>query len=405
MTSTITIPPRIGPYRMRGMIGEGAFSVVRLVHQEEQNTYYACKIVPKNRLATPNLKKRFEIEIRVDQQMNHPNIVRLFDILKDVSNYYIIMEFCPSGELFQYIVDNGKLSENESKVKIVQILQAVQYFHSKGISHRDLKPENILLDQFGNIKISDFGLSRYVDAYGLASTPCGSPCYASPECLSGKDYDARKSDVWSCGVILYAMVTGKLPWTKRNQAQLFEQIREGEYIIPPFLSNDCAQFIRGLMTVDNQKRMTIDEALSHPFLSSIHSLPPFDVFDRNYVSLKRIDRFFGHDPKHNELEGLDVNRDTSCFFKDYERTCRSISKNHSSCRSKQISDRDGPLPPLEAIQRSKARILHNKSQKEIESMSPNILRSARPTIIVSPGQKTVKLQSSFRLEYPKNSKK
>ena len=221
-------PKKIGPYILRGTVGDGAFSVVKLVCHEQTHQYYACKIVPRSRIATESLQARFEAEIRINQQLHHPGIVHLFDMLKDENNYYIIMEFCPNGELFQYIVDRNHLSEEEAKPFVRQILETLDYIHKQGISHRDMKPENLLMDQTGRVKFSDFGLSRFIPSNGLVDTPCGSPCYASPECISGRPYNGKTTDVWSFGVILYAMLTGQLPWTKRNQQQLFAQIKRGE---------------------------------------------------------------------------------------------------------------------------------------------------------------------------------
>jgi serine/threonine protein kinase len=158
------------------------------------------------------------------------------------------MEFPPNGELFQYIVNRGKLSEAEAKLFIWQIFDALGYFHSMGIVHRDVKPENILHDTMGRLKLSDFGLSQLGAPGALVAPPCGSPCYASLELLSGRPYDGRTNDVSGCGVILFAMVTGQLPWTKRNQAQLFVQIRCGEYTVPsscppraPISSGSCSR--------------------------------------------------------------------------------------------------------------------------------------------------------------------
>lgn len=292
----VVAPTKIGPYTIRGTVGEGAFSVVKLAYNEELQQYFACKIVPKSRLSSHHLEKRFEVEIRINQQMHHPGIVGLIDILKDDLNYYIMMEFCPNGELFQYIVDRGRLNEDEAAPKVRQILETLQYIHKMRVTHRDLKPENILIDQYGQLKISDFGLSRFADENDLVSTPCGSPCYASPECISGKPYNYETTDVWSVGVILYAMVTGQLPWTKRNQAQLFEQIRRGEYTIPSHVSFKCSDFIRGLMTVDITKRFTIEKALKHPFLVST---PPFEFQSSTpfakMISIKKVDDYFNFD--------------------------------------------------------------------------------------------------------------
>jgi serine/threonine protein kinase len=164
-----------------------------------------------------------------------------------------------------------------------------------GVTHRDLKPENLLLTQFGHVKISDFGLSRFLGSHGLVSTPCGSPCYASPECLTGLPYDGRTNDCWSVGVILYAMVTGELPWTKRNQQQLFEQIRRGEYTIPTELSQPCRNLIRGLLTVSPALRLTAESALRHPFFRGARANGFGYETGPGIVSLSRVDRFFRAD--------------------------------------------------------------------------------------------------------------
>lgn len=288
----IVEPPQIGPYKFRGTVGDGAFSVVKLVKNIENNQYYACKIVPKARLNTIHLEKRFEIEIRIAQQMHHPGIVELCDLLKDDNNYYIIMEFCPNGELFQFIVDRNNLSEDEAKPLFRQILEALQYVHSHGVSHRDLKPENLLIDNLGRIKISDFGLSIFVDKNGLVKTPCGSPCYASPECISGQPYDGMTTDVWSAGVILYAMLTGQLPWKKRNQAQLFKQIKSGDYTIPEELSDEAASMLRRLLTVDPKARITIEEAFEHPWLKDCDSQYPRNRQITHHVNIMKVDYFF-----------------------------------------------------------------------------------------------------------------
>ncbi|OHS94643.1 CAMK family protein kinase [Tritrichomonas foetus] len=300
--SMVIAPSKIGPYILRGTVGEGAFSVVKLAYNEQQKEYFACKIVPKKRLSGGNLEARFEMEIRINQQMHHPGVVGIQDVLKDDFNYYILMEFCPNGELFQFIVDRNHLIESEAKIMIRQILETLDYIHNIRVCHRDLKPENILIDKFGHLKISDFGLSKFVDIDGLVTTPCGSPCYASPECVSGKSYNGRKSDIWSVGVISYAMMTGQLPWTKRNQTQLFEQIKKGEYVVPNFLSVPAQKFIKGLMTVDNTKRFTIYQALQHPFLQDTPQQHPVGA-PLKIISMKQIDIFFEKDrPGDNNSE-------------------------------------------------------------------------------------------------------
>lgn len=299
MSQSVMMPAKIGDYTFRGSIGEGAFSIVKLAYNEITQQYFACKIVPKTRLQHGNLQYRFEEEIRINQQIHHPGVVNIFDILKDNFNYYIMLEFCPNGELFQFIVDRTKLTEDESKPLIIQLLDTLHFIHQMNVAHRDLKPENVLIDKFGRLKISDFGLSSFLDSNGLVKTPCGSPCYASPECVSGKGpYNGVTNDIWSIGVISYAMMTGQLPWTKRNQAQLFNQIQNGQYKIPEFLSEEAQSFIRGLMTVDYTKRLTIPQALDHPFLKNTPRMnfPPLEPVP--VISLRRVDAFFNKDIKN-----------------------------------------------------------------------------------------------------------
>lgn len=292
---SITMPNQIGKYRMRTIIGQGAFSIVRIAVDTDTGEQFACKIVPMARLSTNELQERFEIEIRVLQQMHHPNIVQLIDIIKDDINYYIFMEYCPGGELFQYIVDRKRLPEPEAKVFIHQIVSALKYVHSLKAVHRDLKPENVLLDKKGRVKITDFGFSRYVGQDGLVKTACGSPCYASPEILGGNPYDGSKSDIWSAGVILYACVTGQLPWTKKNQAQLFQQIQRGEYKIPTYLSPECQDIITGMMNVDSNSRLTAQQVLDHPWLVNADDNMEGTKVD-SFVSLQMVDKFFSREP-------------------------------------------------------------------------------------------------------------
>lgn len=295
-------PNQIGQYLLFGVIGDGAFSVVKLAKCSISGEFFACKIIPKERINTPNLFQRFENEIRINQQLHHPGVVTFIDLLQDENNYYVIFEFCPNGEIFQFIVDRSKLSEDEAKPLIRQLFETIKYIHMIGVTHRDLKPENLLIDKIGKIKISDFGLSRFFLKDGLVSTPCGSPCYASPECISGKSYNGTTSDMWSLGIIFYAMVTGQLPWTKRNQAQLFQQIRKGEYDVPQFLSFECQDLIRKLLNVNTKFRLSAQQALDHPFLTGVPS--QFENYEVGcYVSIRKVDLYFNiHDEENVHIE-------------------------------------------------------------------------------------------------------
>ncbi|OHT04497.1 CAMK family protein kinase [Tritrichomonas foetus] len=339
------IPRTIGPYEIRGTVGEGSFSVVKLAYLPSARLYYACKIIERSRLRQSDLEKRFENEIRIHQQLHHPGIVELCDIYKDKDFFYIVMEFCPGGELFQYIVDRGRLSEEASKPFMIEILESLEYLHNINIVHRDLKPENLLLDQYGHAKISDFGLSRFLDKNGLAATPCGSPCYASPECLSGQLYEGKKSDCWSIGVIFFAMLTGQLPWTKRNQNQLFEQIRRGEYTVPTYVSPQCKSLITGLMTVNAKKRLSAAQALSHPFLANAaaKNSPLFDDV-AHFISLKRVDDFFDREVPFDPIDPIAETNSVAQF--DFDSVLRNISMGRK--RSVDVRKKKNRAPSKQA---------------------------------------------------------
>jgi serine/threonine protein kinase len=210
------------------------------------------------------------------------------------------MEYCPHGELFNLVRQHGHLSEVQSRFIIREVLEALNYIHSQGIAHRDIKLENIFLSRKCHVKLGDFGLGKYVGPDGICGTSCGSPYYASPECLSGNAYNAKKSDIWSCGVTLYWMLVGEPPWADRNHFQLFEQIRKGDLKIPIGLSTWCRDFLGKLLTVDPDRRIGIVEAFEHPWLkagpnSTFPDEPPFP-----YIGIRRVESLFD-DP----LPGLD----------------------------------------------------------------------------------------------------
>lgn len=303
------IPRTLNQYTFRSKIGSGTFSEVKLAFNNENHQYYACKIIQrkkiegliKNNQEEANKRmERFEAEIRSMQKIHNPGVVQLIDLLKDDNYYYVFLEYCVNGELFDYIVDRKRLMEHEAKVFLKQILLAVQHLHSIRIAHRDLKPENILLDAFNNIKIADFGFAKSYKNNELSQTKCGTLTYISPDVLLNDFYDPFKSDIWSIGVILYVMVTGTIPWTATSDTHRLNQIIEGDFVIPMSLSEKCRDLIRKLMCVDPEKRISIEEALEHPWLSFVQ-IPEKNCIYNNNVSVKEIDIFFGK-YKRNENE-------------------------------------------------------------------------------------------------------
>ncbi|EAX85713.1 CAMK family protein kinase [Trichomonas vaginalis G3] len=274
--SEVTIPKIFENYEFVRKIGYGSFSSVVLVRHLKTKEYFACKIVSRKMLEEQQIFSRFEQEVRLMQSFNHPYVIHTFDVVFDPQYIYIVMEYCPNGELFSYILSLVRLPEMEVNRILRQILQALQYIHSKKVAHRDIKPENILLDSHMDIRLSDFGLCKEMSHGSLLKTPCGSPFYAPPEIINNDKYDGVKSDIWSLGVVVFTMSTGALPWSHTNHAQLFKQITTTDVTVPQGLSPPLRQIITLMLQRDPNARPTPTELLAMPWLaddSSIDSTP------------------------------------------------------------------------------------------------------------------------------------
>jgi carbon catabolite-derepressing protein kinase len=264
----VELPQTFGSYEVVRIIGSGAFSVAVLVHGRLTNAQFACKVVSRAFLARKNAFHRFEQEVRLLEMMHHPHIVQVLDVIYSESLIFVVMEFCSGGELFQYLVDHGRLRDGDCRRLFAAIVSAVAHLHSRGIAHRDLKPENILLGDGLVPKLADLGLCRMVSGDALMTTPCGSPHYAAPEVLSGKGYDGRASDIWSLGVVLFVMATATVPWRSTTQARLFAEIAQAEYRIPGYLSPELRDLIRAMLNVSAGERPTIAEVAKSQWLSA-----------------------------------------------------------------------------------------------------------------------------------------
>ncbi|KAJ8438927.1 hypothetical protein Cgig2_033814 [Carnegiea gigantea] len=198
----------------------------------------------------------------------HPHIIRLYEVIETPSDIYVVMEYVKSGELFDYIVEKGRLQEDEARNFFQQIISGVEYCHRNMVVHRDLKPENLLLDSYHNVKIADFGLSNIMRDGHFLKTSCGSPNYAAPEVISGKLYAGPEVDVWSCGVILYALLCGTLPFDDENIPNLFKKIKGGIYTLPSHLSPGARDLIPRMLVVDSMKRITIPEIHQHAWFQA-----------------------------------------------------------------------------------------------------------------------------------------
>ncbi|KAI3824075.1 hypothetical protein L1987_05522 [Smallanthus sonchifolius] len=215
-----------------------------------------------------DMEEKVRREIKILRLFMHPHIIRLYEVIETPSDIYVVMEYVKSGELFDYIVEKGRLQEEEGRIFFQQIISGVEYCHRNMVVHRDLKPENLLLDSKCNVKIADFGLSNIMRDGHFLKTSCGSPNYAAPEVISGKLYAGPEVDVWSCGVILYALLCGTLPFDDENIPNLFKKIKGGIYTLPSHLSPGARDLIPRMLVVDPMKRITIPEIRLHPWFQA-----------------------------------------------------------------------------------------------------------------------------------------
>ena len=254
-----------GDYIIKETIGKGTFSKVKLGLNKITGEKVAIKILDKSKILQKEDLDRIIREMSILSKMDHSNVIKVYQIFEDEKNYFIIMEYCEGGELFNYIVKKGRLPEDEASFLFYQIINGVDYIFSKGVAHRDLKPENLLLTKNSEIKIIDFGLSNYYNGEKDLETPCGSPCYASPEMVSGNKYNGFNIDIWATGIILFAMVCGYLPFENPDNDKLFEQILKAELDFPEHVSEVCKNIIKKILVTNPKKRITIDQIKKHEF--------------------------------------------------------------------------------------------------------------------------------------------
>ncbi|KAH9800177.1 CBL-interacting serine/threonine-protein kinase 24 [Citrus sinensis] len=215
---------RVAKYEVGRTIGEGTFAKVRFAQNRETGESVAMKVLAKSTILKHRMVDQIKREISIMKIVRHPNIVRLHEVLASRTKVYIILEFVTGGELFDKIVHQGRLLENDCRRYFQQLIDAVAHCHSKGVYHRDLKPENLLLDSYGNLKVSDFGLSALPQqGVELLHTTCGTPNYVAPEVLSNRGYDGSAADVWSCGVILFVLMAGYLPFGETDLPTLYKK--------------------------------------------------------------------------------------------------------------------------------------------------------------------------------------
>ncbi|KAF7720839.1 hypothetical protein EC973_005982 [Apophysomyces ossiformis] len=343
----------IGDYWLTKTIGRGSTGWVKLGIHKLDGHQVAIKMIPRQRLTlSKKLACATERELAILQLLHHPNLIELHRIFQDTAYIYFVTEYAEGGELFHLLTKRGgALSETEARTLFSQLAGALAWCHAHHICHRDLKPENILLDKDRKlVKIADFGMATIQSSDRLLQTSCGSVHYASPEIVQGKPYYGPATDVWSCGVLLYVLLTGYLPFDDENMGRLYLKIKRGKYHrLPEHLPSTAKDLIRRMLTVDPSQRITMKEVLSHPWLvcqniehvgpvydnDTLHGpmiSKPCDIYGRTWETLKVLWRELDHDQILAALMAHD--QDSVTNNDDEGGPCPSLSRySSSSCVS------------------------------------------------------------------------
>ncbi|KAF7837957.1 CBL-interacting serine/threonine-protein kinase 4-like [Senna tora] len=270
-----------GKYRLTRLLGRGSFAKVYYAESLRDGSTVAVKIIDKVIMgaAMESLVIR-EIDA-MRRLQHHPNILKIHEVMASKTKIYLVVEFAPGGELGTRIVKKGRIPEPLARRYFQQVVSALRFCHGNGVAHRDIKPQNLLLDKDGDVKVSDFGLSALPEQLnnGLLKTACGTPCFTAPEILHHRRYDGSKADAWSCGVLLYVMLTGYLPFNDSNMPMMFRRINSRSYVFPAYISGRARSVIHNLLHPDPLHRMSLEDLFGNPwFMTSLRPEPEKSIF-------------------------------------------------------------------------------------------------------------------------------
>ncbi|XP_077252240.1 CBL-interacting protein kinase 19 [Tasmannia lanceolata] len=269
----------LGRYEVGKLLGHGTFAKVYHARNAKSGESVAIKVLDKEKILKGGLIAHIKREISVLRRVRHPNIVHLFEVMATKAKIYFVMEYVRGGELFNRVA-KGRLKEEIARKYFQQMISAVGFCHARGVYHRDLKPENLLLDEHGDVKVSDFGLSAVSDQIrqdGLFHTFCGTPAYVAPEVLARKGYNAAKVDIWSCGVILFVLMAGYLPFHDQNVMAIYRKIYKGEFRCPRWFSPDLTSLLSRLLDSNPETRITIPEIMENRWFKKGFKLVRFYI--------------------------------------------------------------------------------------------------------------------------------
>ncbi|XP_043915054.1 serine/threonine-protein kinase BRSK1 isoform X7 [Protopterus annectens] len=368
----------VGPYRLEKTLGKGQTGLVKLGVHCITGQKVAIKIVNREKLSESVLMK-VEREIAILKLIEHPHVLKLHDVYENKKYLYLVLEHVSGGELFDYLVKKGRLTPKEARKFFRQIISALDFCHSYSICHRDLKPENLLLDEKNNIRIADFGMASLQVGDSLLETSCGSPHYACPEVIKGEKYDGRRADVWSCGVILFALLVGALPFDDDNLRQLLEKVKRGVFHMPHFIPPDCQNLLRGMIEVEPEKRLSLDQIQKHSWYIGGKNEPEPEQPTPRKVPIMRIRSVSEFDPDvldsmHSlgcfrdktklkvELQSEEENQEKMIYYLLLDR-----KERYPSCEDEDLPPRNEIDPPRKRVD-SPMLNRHGKRRPERKSM-------------------------------------
>ncbi|XP_016354571.1 MAP/microtubule affinity-regulating kinase 3-like isoform X3 [Sinocyclocheilus anshuiensis] len=391
------VHPLIGNYRLLKTIGKGNFAKVKLARHILTGSEVAIKIIDKTQLNPTSLQK-LSREVTIMKNLNHPNIVKLFEVIETEKTLFLVMEYASGGEVFDYLVAHGRMKEKEARAKFRQIVSAVQYCHQKRIVHRDLKAENLLLDADMNIKIADFGFSNEFMVGNKLDTFCGSPPYAAPELFQGKKYDGPEVDVWSLGVILYTLVSGSLPFDGQNLKELRERVLRGKYRIPFYMSTDCENLLKRFLVLNPTKRGTLEQIMKERWINALFEddeLKPFLEPEADISDQKRIDVIvgmgFSREKIQESLSKMNYDEITAIYLLLGRKTNEEVSESSSNtnlsvAKTRPTSEMNGQSPSHLKVQRSVSSSESRKSRRHSEQVgvvANSALSNSKKTVPVT----------------------
>lgn len=294
-------------YELGRHLGQGTFAKVHYARNLETGTGVAIKIVDKEKVLKVGMFDQIKREISVMRLIRHPNVVELYEVMASKTKIYFVMEYAKGGELFNKVA-RGKLKEDVARKYFQQLISAVDYCHSRGVCHRDLKPENLLLDENGNLKVSDFGLSALAESKrqdGLLHTTCGTPAYVAPEVINRKGYDGAKADIWSCGVILFVLLAGYLPFRDSNLMEMYRKIGKGEFKMPNWFAPEVRKLVSKMLDPNPRTRISMEKIMGNSWFRKGLDTKPI-IFEKEVAEPAPLDA----DAVFGRLEDLSSTTDS-----------------------------------------------------------------------------------------------